>query len=125
MLCLLGHDGDSDHDRVDAYNTSLTRSGAVPCLRKGVFSRSQRGDYALFAGGFRDSNTVDAYDTSLTRSTPTTLSVRREYLAGASVGNYALFAGGEYISKLSTVDAYDTSLTRSTPTALILWKGIV
>ena len=40
----------------------------------------------------------------------------RNGLAGTSVGNYALFAGGSGNSNV--VDAYDTSLTRSTPTAL-------
>ena len=46
--------------------------------------------------------------------TATSLSEARKYLAATSVGNYALFGGGDS----STVDAYDTSLTRSTPTAL-------
>lgn len=43
------------------------------------------------------------------------LSVARESLAGASVGNYALFAGGKYSA---VVEAYDNALVRSTPTAL-------
>jgi len=55
------------------------------------------GDYALFAGGYGSSptykDTVDAYNALLVRSTPTALSVARRYLVGASVGNYALFAG--------------------------------
>ena len=43
----------------------------------------------------------------------------RSYLAGASVGNYALFAGGyEGHSYLNIVDAYDSNLIRTTPTAL-------
>jgi hypothetical protein len=56
----------------------------------------------------------------LIHSAPTALSVARYSLAGASVGNYALFTGGEYGSDSysSTVDAYNASLTRSTPTAL-------
>jgi hypothetical protein len=61
---------------------------------------------------------VDAYDTSLTRSTPTALSTARRYLAATTVGDYALFGGGNASSYSSVVDAYDTSLTRSTPTAL-------
>jgi len=53
-------------------------------------------------------NTVDAYDTSLVHSTPTGLSVARYELAGASVGNYALFAGGlQYgMGDQNAVDAY-------------------
>ena len=56
---------------------------------------------------------VDAYDSSLTRTTPTELSVARSDLASTTIGNYALFGGGNNV-----VDAYDTSLTRTTPTAL-------
>ena len=58
--------------------------------------------------------------TDITRSTPTALSTARDRLAGASVGNYALFAGGKIDSSRysATVDAYDSSLTRSTPTVL-------
>ncbi|MEI6296292.1 MAG: hypothetical protein WCO84_01425 [bacterium] len=43
---------------------------------------------------------------------PTSLSVSRTP-AGGSIGNYALFAGGD-----STVDAYNYSLTRTTPTSM-------
>ncbi len=59
----------------------------------------------MFGGGEASSrlSTVDAYNTSLTRSTPTALSVARSYLAATTVGNYALFGGGEYDA---TVDAY-------------------
>lgn len=58
----------------------------------------------------------------LTSSTPTALSVARYSLAGASVGNYALFAGGRIGSSAysNVVDAYNASLTRSTPTPLSL-----
>lgn len=55
----------------------------------------------------------------LTRVNPTALSVARRELAGASIGNFALFAGGFSTGGVSAVvDAYDTSLVRSTPTAL-------
>jgi len=50
--------------------------------------------------------------------TPTALSAGRQTLAGASVGDYALFGGGHTGSYSDVVDAYNTSLTRSTPTAL-------
>lgn len=47
------------------------------------------------------------------------MSVARYNFAATTVGNYALFGGGENDSgEYSVVDAYDTSLTRSTPTAL-------
>ena len=52
--------------------------------------------------------------------TITALSEARSGLAGASVGDYALFAGG---SSKSAVDAYNSSLVRSTPTALSEARG--
>jgi len=57
--------------------------------------------------------------------TATPLSVVRGDLAGASVGNYALFAGGYSGGSTfrNTVDAYDASLTRTTPKALSRARG--
>ena len=63
------------------------------------------------------------YSDTLNRSTPTALSTARRWLAGASVGDYALFAGGDTGSYSSVVDAYDTELTRTTPTALSTARG--
>ena len=54
------------------------------------------------------------------------LSAARTALAGAPVGNYALFAGGnsgDSHGYKSTVDAYNSSLVRSTPTALSEGRG--
>ena len=52
--------------------------------------------------------------------TVTPLSEARFYLAATTVGNYALFGGGEADAGYSnTVDAYDYNLTRSVPTTLI------
>lgn len=48
--------------------------------------------------------------TNITRTDPTTLRAARSDLAGASVGNYALFAGGTTItngSTVETVNAYE------------------
>ena len=67
---------------------------------------------------------VDAYDTNLTRTTPTALSLERRNLAATTVGNYALFGGGEKNGIASSVvDAYDTSLTRTNPTGLNEARG--
>ena len=84
----------------------------------------------MFAGGgvvdYYYSSTVDAYNTDLVRSTPTALSVGRVNLVGASVGDYALFAGGSGDDGYSsTVDAYDASLVRSTPTALSVARNFL
>jgi len=114
---------------VNAYNTSLTRSTPT-ALSSGrhFLEATSVGNYALFAGGTYTnstgstryySNVVDSYNTSLTRDTPAALSSGRYDLAAASVGNYALFAGGATSSsKSSKVDAYNTSLTHNTPTTL-------
>ena len=53
----------------------------------------------------------------------TALSVARSELAATTIGDYALFGGGQnYSSYYSTVDAYNASLVRSTPTALSVAK---
>ena len=46
------------------------------------------------------------------------LSVGRWSLASTTVGDYALFGGGDYGALTDVVDAYDKSLTRTNPTSL-------
>lgn len=118
---------------VAAYDEVLTASeveASIICDNGSPeLAASTVGNYALFAGGFykyinsatasvRDG--VDAFNISLTRSIPSPLSIGRYNLAGANVGNYALFAGGldTNLDSVTTVDAYNISLTKSTPTAL-------
>lgn len=58
---------------------------------------------------------------ALKRTDVAALSQARYYIAATTVGNYALFGGGDTYTGTrhsSTVDAYNTSLTRSTPTSL-------
>lgn len=74
------------------------------------------GDYALFAGGYSSTDTqtnyeetddVDACDSSLTRTTAAARSVKVTDSVAATVGDYALFAGGSLHSGYSdTVDVY-------------------
>ena len=113
------------HATVDVYNSSLTRSTATNNLSVGRFDlvATTLGNYALFGGGERRSSdcdsgvyaTVDVYNSSLTKSAVTNLSVARSNLAATTVGNYALFGGG---NDYATVDAYNSSLTRSAVTDL-------
>ena len=111
---------------VDAYDASLTRSAAHIIGATAAIGGAAVGNYALFAGGTvnwpinEDNATSDvlAYDSSLTFTTSPWLSVARANVKGASVGNYALFAGGKADSFCTTVDAYNASLTRTTATAL-------
>ena len=63
----------------------------------------------IFAGGNdngRNLNTVDSYNYNLVKKTPTSLSFDSSTLAGASVGQYALFAG-EYHYKRPDYYAYE------------------
>lgn len=53
--------------------------------------------------------------------TATALSAGRARMGATTIGNYALFAGGDASTSLyfTNVDAYNTSLTRSTPTSAL------
>ena len=105
----------------DVYDGSLTKTTAS-ILNRGRSSMAAVtvGDYALFAGGYsstdtqtnyEDTDDVDACDSSLTRTTAAALSVKVSHLVAATVGDYALFAGG-YMNRTSnsgysdTVDVY-------------------
>lgn len=83
------------------------------------------GEYALFcgiSGAFLSD--VDAVSSSLTLVSCTALSEARKYIAGESIGEYAVFAGGQTGQSGSTykftsaVDVYDSSLTRTNNTTL-------
>ena len=112
---------------VDAYSSSLVKSIA-PDLARGCDEGAATtvGDYAIFAGGSYESSsgieelndTVDVYNPSLVKSTATRLQDERSGLSATTVGNYALFAGGE--SKLygGKVDSYNSSLVHSIATDL-------
>ncbi len=123
--------GDSSGKARLCYSAELEKVGMAAALSTARYDMRAAtvGKYALFAGGYISkfiwgyvvSSSVDAYNTSLTKSTPTELSCKRGGHAAASVGGYALFAGGassrnwggNYGDIVSSVDAYDASLTRS------------
>ena len=115
--------GGAANSRVDAYNASLTRSIPTALSVKRYFcsAASVGGNYALFAGGYAYTNgtsnyhaSVDVYNTSLTKSTATSLSIGRNFATAVSIGDYALFAGGQgSTDALGTVDIYDAKLTRT------------
>jgi len=116
---------------VDAYDSALTRTTPSPLsVVKIDPAGTPVGDYALIGGGGKVGggltgdfhSAVDAYDASLTRTAATALSAARRALSAASVGNYALFAGGDTTTSSSSnsklVDAYNSSLTRTSATGL-------
>lgn len=88
------------------------------------------GEYAIFAGGAYITNAIESlksvwtYNNSLVKGTSSSLSQARRSLAGGSIEEYAIFAGGSKEGRNSgptvyrTVDAYNTSLTRTTATEL-------
>lgn len=124
---------------VDAYDKNLVRTIPTPLsvAREGL-KAVKIGDYALFGGGEyettsngypKSTSKVDAYDKSLTLINPTAMSIGVYYYGATSVGDYALFGGGEstwgststgiaYSAVTNSVDAYDKSLTKRTPTQL-------
>lgn len=83
---------------------------------------------AAAAAQFADSN--QSAKATYQKETPTSgvvwlknaepLSVGRRYMAGATNGNFAVFAGGESHSSyaVNLVDAFDNTLVRSSPTSL-------
>ena len=112
------------YDACYAYDSNLTRVTATSLSTKRAYLAGVRlGNYAIFAGGMGVSpwstsgcrDAVDVYDSNLTRVTATSLSKARFNLAGVSIGDYAVFAGGtNYSAYQSGVDGYNTNLVRST-----------
>lgn len=114
---------------VDSYDSSLSKTtpSSLSQARADVMGATA-GSYAVFSGGAAPdssggpdySSSVNAYNQSLTRSSPTSLSVGRTGFAATSVGEYALFAGGQISSSSVTdsVNAYNSNLTRTTPNSL-------
>lgn len=88
---------------VDAYDTSLTKY----ILADLIVNKYQMGSanieekYALFAGGNNSATAgmrreIEIYNRSLVKSNYLQLSSVKQSLTGASLGNYAIFAGGQY-----------------------------
>lgn len=85
---------------VVTYDSNLTRIivQGVDTLRSGAAASVE--GFAIFAGGYRDASIYDyqysySYDDSLVL-TKHTEKISRYQLAGTSVGNHAIFAGGNY-----------------------------
>lgn len=120
---------------VSKYDENLTQTNALNngASERGKLAAAAIGDHALFAGGYYASRNivgrvydlVDAFTTDLTRTTAPPLSKARQSEGATSIGNYALFGGGNIAYTGSTVptgivDAYDASLVHTIPTVLAL-----
>lgn len=128
----MGSSSMTSYSTVDAYNASLTRSVATALTGNRMrLAATTVGSYALFAGGCQSYTSsdavrrayVDAYNASLTKTTATDLTTARHDMGTTTVGNYALFAGGDQSDSWRTqeatvVEVYNASLTKSTATDL-------
>lgn len=102
---------------IDVYNSSLTKMGNLN-LSTGVhnLAATKLQNYAIFSGGHSQhesqsgatNNITDAFDESLTLHKPDGLSTPRAWLSAATIGSYALFAGGVSFVGSSTGTAYST-----------------
>lgn len=120
-----GYRGSTRLSVVDAYDESLTRTTITSMsVARANFAATTVGDYAIFAGGESATNdygdyvcefSMDVYDTSLTLVRSEMILTNERYgLAAATVGNYAIFAGGyneSYTTPYSVAVAFDESLT--------------
>ena len=108
-----GSASSTDSNIVDSYNESLTL-GSVTGLTEDQsrLTGASNYNYAIFTGGYTAYGAIDAYDSSLAHSTPSVASGNNAFVGGASLGSYAVFAGGSYTS-VGVQSAYDTSLTRT------------
>ena len=134
--------GGSPSGRVEAYSSSLTKSSAeslgvdLSSSTRESLSAASVGGYAFFAGGMDEGKVdygyyctanIECYNPSLTKVGYKTIHAYVANLAGASVGNYVIFAGGEVVEVVddgestwptNKVSAFNSSFTKSSPTTL-------
>lgn len=127
-----GYNNNAQFNTVEVFDSNLTKtSGTGIGVNSANLAGASSSKYAAFAGGSRfgtsngDSITIANsfirfYNTSLAASSGTSLSQARWGLAGASVNNYIIFAGGTSTDSsyqsifYNTVDAYDINMTKIT-----------
>jgi len=113
------------YNTVDIYDaTSGTWSTASLSVARWGLAATSVGNVALFGGGYNDDggysseycnidgncNVVDIYDATTGTWSTATLSVARSNLAATSVGNVALFGGGDGANGMcNTVDIYNAT----------------
>ena len=104
----------TDYDYADVNIPGVVPVGTLPILENGT------ADVTSYSYAEVNVNyvTINFNLPTFKVTNSTALSRARGNLAATTVGNYALFGGGNSIGSRSDIDAYDSDLTRSTPTAL-------
>lgn len=112
-----GYTYPSHYNRVDVYNSDLTKgSNKALSQAKSYVAGAKNDNYAMIAGGYNDNGalkTVNAFDSELVRTNATGLQTERQMICGISFGQYAIFAGGHKSNYYtSDADIYDENMTR-------------
>lgn len=123
------------NQKVESFDSTLVKTThSNLSVARGCHAGATAGGYTLIAGGAMDVayheckslNTVDVYSDTMTKLTNLTLSLHCVDLASISMGDYAVFAGGAYLSydgndedgysmnmyERRGVHAYDSNLLR-------------
>ena len=97
--------GGTNSNVVDAYNSSLVKTTptAMTYSLGAALSATSVNGYALFQGN----GYLEIYDSNLTHSATSWPSNGTNYSGAASIGNYAIFAGGKITNM---VDIYDVTV---------------
>lgn len=103
----------------DAYNSSLTHIDYVSVPERQMYAAISVDNYALFGGGWDNrgsiTDSVDVLNTSLTITGVLSLSLPVAGLDATSLGEYAIFAGGNDMQDaVHSVTAFDSSLSKTT-----------
>lgn len=110
---------------VDIYNTSLIKTSIIMPVGLGWHSIASTATHSIIIDS---SNTTFAIDSSLTLLRLLTLYDYTYSRSGASVGQYAIFAGGGTSTTSDTaikeVIAFDSSLSKIFPTTMLSQKNI-
>lgn len=124
LVILGGYVGSGSATLGETYTANLTKGNSIPDSTGKFLCGVSFGGRACFCGGLKANNETSGwfgyFDDNLIAKSCDGITPRCS-LAGATVGNYALFGGGDSGSEssvLSTVEAYNSDMTRVMATNL-------